>query len=115
MSNLANSIVLGDKPRITINVAPIGGIYNLSELDWTVEFYATQGSVTMSKKDATPISEDEYSMRVDTSTLGTGKLLGILYPQVPDRQSPDGYYVPPVPFDTGQVIISPYSLGYDEL
>lgn len=104
-------IILGDKPKISISATEIAGRYTLANIDWSVEFYASRGSVVIEKKNATKVDDNTYTVRVDTNKTGTGKLGGILYPSIPDSEIEGGYYVPPVPFDTGEEVVTPYYLS----
>ena len=106
-------IILGEKPKLTIHTSPIGGIYSLAQINWRVEFYASRGSVYIDKDSAERVDDDTYVVRVDTSKTGVGELFGILYPSIPDAQVEGGYYVPPVPFDPQERIVSPYYLSTD--
>ena len=109
MSN-RKPIILGDKPKMTISATPIADVFTLAEIDWKVEFYASRGSVFIRKEDAVRIDDNTYAMRVDTRKTGTGRLMGVLHPNIPDRESESGYYTPPVPFDTGEEVVSQYYL-----
>lgn len=104
-------IILGEKPKLTISTPPIAGAYTLGDINWRVEFYASRGSVYIDKADATKVDDNTYIVRVDTSKTGTGKLYGILYPSIPDREMPAGYYAPPVPFDPDERVVSPYYMS----
>lgn len=106
-------IILGDKPKLTIHTSPIGDVYHLADIDWRVEYYASRGSFVITKDKAVKIDDDTYAVRVDTNKTGVGKLCGILYPSIPDSEVEGGYYKPPVPFDTGEEIISPYNIVND--
>lgn len=116
MSN-KKPIILGDKPMLTISTPPILGMYPLSDIDWRVEFFASQGSVTIHKNEAVKVDDNTYTVRVDTFRTGTGKLRGILYPSIPDDDVPGGCYTPPVPFaiknedGVDEMIVSPYYMG----
>lgn len=118
MSNYSK-IIMGDKPKLTIHTSPIGGVYHLADIDWRVEFYASRGSVVITKNQAVKVDDDTYTVRVDTLKIGTGKLYGILYPSIPDSEVEGGYYVPPVPFvptapdGTQETIVSPYNIYND--
>lgn len=105
-----NPIILGDKPKMFVKMSPLAGEYTLSSIEWSVTFYASRGELTIAKSAATKIDDDTYSVRVDTSKVGVGKLYGILYPRIPDSEVDEGFYVPPVPFDTGEEIVSPYNI-----
>lgn len=83
----------------------------MSSIDWHVEFYASRGSVRIEKAQCEKEDENTYVARVDTSRTGTGKLCGILYPKIPDSSVENGLYTPPVPFDTGEIVVSPYYLS----
>lgn len=83
----------------------------MSSIDWHVTFYASRGSVTLTKAQCDMEDENTYIARVDTSRTGTGKLCGILYPGIPDSGVEGGVYRPPVPFDTGEIVVSPYYLS----
>lgn len=104
-------IILGEKPKIAVKMARINDIYTLSSLSWRVEFCASKGTLIMDKTEAEQVDEDTYTLRVDTAQIGTGKLTGVLYPCIPDSEVEGGYYCPPVPFDTGKTIVSPYYLS----
>lgn len=107
MSNY-KPIVLGERPKLSITMSPIADAYSLAAIDWRVEFYASRGSVVITKEQAERIDDNTYAVRVDTLRTGTGKLCGILFPCIPDNNMPEGYYAPPVPFDTAETIVSPY-------
>lgn len=116
MSNY-KPIVLGERPKLSITMSPIADAYSLAAIDWRVEFYASRGSVVITKEEAEQIDDNTYTVRVDTNKTGTGKLCGILYPSIPDSEIEEGYYAPPVPFvptapdGTQEVIVSPYYLS----
>ena len=110
MSN-KKPIIQGEKPTISISTPEIAGRYTLDNIDWRVEFYASRGSVIIEKKNATKVDDNTYTVRVDTLKTGTGKLVGILYPAIPDNDEPGGVYRPPVPFDTGEEVVTPYYLS----
>lgn len=85
---------------------PVGS-YHLANIDFEVEFYVSIRRVVIPKSECEMIDNDTYAVRVDTAKLSAGVLRGILHPHIPD---PDlGVYIPPVPFDTGEVIINKYS------
>lgn len=116
MSNY-KPIVLGERPKLSITMSPIADAYSLAAIDWRVEFYASRGSVVITKEEAEQIDDNTYAVRVDTEKIGTGKLYGVLYPCIPDSNEESGYYAPPVPFTpraadgTQEVIVSPYYLS----
>jgi hypothetical protein len=114
MSN-KKPIILGDMPKISISATDIAGRHTLASIDWQVEFYASRGSAVIEKKNATKVDENTYTVRVDTLKTGTGKLCGILYPAIPDYDVPGGVYRPPVPFDTGEEVVTPYYLSENGL
>lgn len=100
-------IILGEIPKLAIKMQPIGN-YNLSNIDWEVEFYVSIRHVVIPKSECEKIDNDTYSARVDTSMLSTGTLRGILYPHIPDPEVESGIYIPPVPFETCEVIVNKY-------
>lgn len=101
-------IIAGEKPKITITMEPISATHTLDTIDWCVEYFASRGRITIAKRECERVDENSYAMRVDTTKLGIGPLLGILYPNIPDSDMESGVYTPPVPFDTGEIIATPY-------
>lgn len=97
-------IIFGEIPKFAIKMSPVEN-FNLSNIDWSVEFYVSIRRVVIPKSECEEIDQDTYSVRVDTSLLSPGVLRGVLYPQIPDADIEGGIYMPPVPFETGEVIV----------
>lgn len=107
MSN-KKPIVAGTIQPFRLTMPPIGK-YNLNDLDWYVEYFTPSGErVIICKDDAQIESADTAVVDVDTSYLGLGLLCGILYPSIPDNKEASGFKVIPLPFPTGEIIVSKY-------
>ena len=101
-------IVSGEIPKLKIEMTPVGN-YHLANIDWYVEFSASRGKVVIEKRNAVMLDENSYAVRVNTANIGIGKLRAVLYPSIPDPDTESGIYTPPVPFETGEVIVSKYN------
>lgn len=104
---MGNYIPAGTLQDMTVRMDAIGN-YHLADIDWRVEYFASLGSSSIKKDEATKVDEDTYIVRVDTGATGTGVLRGILYPLIPDERGEDGVKELIVPFDTGEEVVSKY-------
>ena len=83
-------IIRGTELKFNLNIQPVGGV-SMSAYDFHVIAYAqgTPQSATVNKNDCTMVDNDNYTLPVDTATLGLGLLILDVYAYVPDQDFPD--------------------------
>lgn len=100
-------IYVGSKRKIGIGTEPIGDI-TLSQCDFSIELYCSPFKpVVFQKGDAEKIDENSYSVILDSTIVGVGKLKCKLIVGIPDESFADGVRVEFVYFYTGIEILPP--------
>ena len=84
-------IIRGTEIKFNLSIEPIGEI-SMSMYDFYVIAYAkgTQQRIIIDKSDCTEIDSDNYTLPVDTTSLGLGQLILDVYANVPDEDFSDG-------------------------
>ena len=71
--------VVGQDFKLNITMETINNKYNLSNTEWSVDVFASSTSVvTIEKKDAKKVDDNNYLIPVESSKLGPGKYYIIL-------------------------------------
>lgn len=84
--------VVGQDFKLNITMETINNKYNLSNTDWSVDVFSSSTSVvTIEKKDAKKVDDNNYLIPVESSKLGHGKYYIILTVKVPDSDFAKGY------------------------
>lgn len=97
----------GSEREIGFGIEPIND-FTLSECDFSVELYCSPFKpVVFQKSEAKKIDENNYSVILDTTLVGTGKLKCKLTIGIPDESFADGVRVEVVYFYTGIEILQP--------
>lgn len=100
-----NSPFLGTELKLNIHIEPIGST-TMDDYDFSVEVYCSvKRIVTVLKKDAIRIDENNYVILVDTTETGAGDLKCRVTAYIPDEDFADGLRTEVVGFDTGINII----------
>lgn len=83
-------IIRGTEIKFNLNIQPVGGI-SMSAFDFYVATYAqgTPQRSIVNKSDCTKVNNDNYTLPVDTASLGLGLLILDVYAYVPDQDFPD--------------------------
>lgn len=96
---------VGTELKLNVNIEPIGDI-TMDDYDFFVEVYCSIKRVlTIHKKDAIRIDENNYVVLVDTAQTGAGDLKCRVTAYIPDEDFADGLRTEVVGFDTGINII----------
>ena len=100
-----NSPFLGTELKLNINIEPMDSI-TMDDYDFEVEVYCSvKRIVTVLKKDAIRIDENNYVILVDTMETGAGDLKCRVTAYIPDEDFDDGLRTEVVGIDTGINII----------
>lgn len=83
-------IILGTTVKLNVHIHPIGNLH-MENYDFTCYVYTPEGNtVTITKKDAVRVDEDNYIIAVDSLRIGTGRLYNRVIADLPDRDCPNG-------------------------
>ena len=84
-------IIRGTDIKFNLNILPIGGI-SMSSYDFRVVAYVkgTNQRITIIKDSCAMEDDDNYTVPVDTTSLGLGELLLDVYAFIPDTDFNDG-------------------------
>lgn len=91
METLGQNSVKGTKFKLNISMPPIDD-YHLANVDWNVLVFTDNGikTLTVDKRDAIYIDDDNYVICVDTSLVGAGMYFTTLTAYIPDTDFNDG-------------------------
>ena len=103
--------VVGVDFKLNVSMETINNKYNLTNTVWSVEVFASPTSVlTVEKKDAKKVDDNNYTVPVESSKLGAGKYYLILTVNVPDSDFPKGYRVESWQRFSGVTVYKKYEL-----
>lgn len=90
ISVMNNTIGLGTKPKLNINIEPIGEV-TMDDYDFEVDIYCSLKRVqTTKKEDAIRVDENNYIVLVDSNLLGHGDVKAKVTAYIPDDDFDDG-------------------------
>lgn len=99
-SDLTN-IFMGTELKLNINIEPIDE-FTMDTYEWSADIYcSTKRVVTVAKKDAIKIDENNYVVLVDTSELGAGNIKCKITAYIPDYDFSDAVRTEVACIDTG--------------
>lgn len=105
---MSNKIFLGTELKLNINIEPIDNT-SMDDYDFTVDVYCSpQKSITITKKDAIRIDENNYIILVDTTQLGTGNIKCKVTAYIPDPDFKDQERTEVVCINTNIKIVEDY-------
>lgn len=82
---MSNKIFLGTELKLNINIEPIDHT-SMDDYDFKVEVYSSsQNSITVLKRDAIRVDENNYIILVDTLRLGLGNIKCKITAYIPDE------------------------------
>lgn len=100
-----NNIFIGTELKLNINIEPMGE-FTMDDYDWSVDVYcSTKRVVTIAKRDAIRIDENNYVLLVDTEELGAGDVKCKITAYIPDFDFPDTLRTEVSMIDTGINVI----------
>lgn len=81
---------LGTEFKINVHVEPIDAMH-MSEYDFECVFFVYKNRpLVVKKNEMTKVDEDNYIAKVDSSKVGTGKLMMKFVAEIPDSDMNDG-------------------------
>lgn len=91
MKDIGQNSVKGTKLKLNISMPPMDG-YHLADVDWDVLVFTDNGikTLTIDKRDAIYIDDNNYVIRVDSSIVGAGRYYTTLTAYIPDTDFDDG-------------------------
>lgn len=99
------SVFIGTKLKLNINIEPIGGI-TMDNYEFEIEVYCSpKKSVIIKKEDAIRIDDSNYVIRIDTEEVGVGDLKCKITAQIPDGDFDDNIRTEVVGLDTNINIV----------
>jgi hypothetical protein len=100
-----NNIFIGTELKLNINIEPMGE-FTMDDYDWSVDVYCSaKRVVTIAKRDAIRIDENNYVLLVDTEELGAGDVKCKITAYIPDFDFPDTLRTEVSMIDTGINVI----------
>lgn len=109
MATMKNeSPFIGTELKLNINIEPIGDI-TMDDYDFEVQVYCSiKRVITIQKKDAIRVDQNNYMVLVDTSETGAGDLKCKVTAHIPDGDFNDGLRTEVVAVSTGITIIKQF-------
>lgn len=109
MATMKNeSPFIGTELKLNINIEPIGEV-TMDDFDFEVEVYCSiKRVITIQKKDAIRVDQNNYMVLVDTSETGAGDLKCKVTAHIPDGDFNDGLRTEVVAVSTGITIIKQF-------
>ena len=99
---------IGTELKLNINIEPIGDI-TMDDYDFEVQVYCSiKRVITIQKKDAIRVDQNNYMVLVDTSETGAGDLKCKVTAHIPDGDFNDGLRTEVVAVSTGITIIKQF-------
>lgn len=100
-------VIRGTEVKFNLNIEPIGDVH-MSSYDFMVTAYCagTSQKVVIQKSDCVKVDDDNYTLPVDTSALGTGQLMLDVRAYIPDTDFPDSTRTEIVRLETDIEVIS---------
>lgn len=99
---------IGTELKLNINIEPIGEV-TMDDFDFEVEVYCSiKRVITIQKKDAIRVDQNNYMVLVDTSETGAGDLKCKVTAHIPDGDFNDGLRTEVVAVSTGITIIKQF-------
>lgn len=99
---------IGTEIKLNISVDPIGNT-TMDSYNFVVDVFCSPSNiVTLSKKEANRVDSNNYTVIVDSTALGVGKVKVKLTAEIPDTTASDGYRTEVVVVDTGINIVKAY-------
>ena len=89
---MGENSVKGTEFKVNVNMTPIDG-YHLADVEWEALVFAKTSykTLTIPKKDAIMVDEDNYIICVDSNICGAGTYYVTLTAFIPDTDFADGY------------------------
>lgn len=85
----SDEIILGSTVKLNVHLEPMGDLH-MEDYDFTCYVYTPCGNtVTIPKKDAIKVDEDNYMVVVDSLRVGEGKLFNRVIADIPDTDCPN--------------------------
>lgn len=107
-STINESPFIGTELKLNINIEPIGEV-TMDDFDFEVEVYCSiKRVITIQKKDAIRVDQNNYMVLVDTSETGAGDLKCKVTAHIPDGDFNDGLRTEVVAVSTGITIIKQF-------
>lgn len=100
--SLNNKILveLGTELKLNVHIAPIDGI-TINDYDYQTTVYCNpRKSIVIPKEETINVDEENYIIRVDTTSLGAGDLYCKVTAYIPDEDFNDGLRTEVVVIDT---------------
>lgn len=98
---MANQVCVGTELKLNIHIEPIDGV-TMDGYDFTVQFYCSpMRKVELKKHQAIRIDENNYLYRVDSKSVGPGRLLCRVVAEIPDGDFDDGLRTEVIIIDAG--------------
>lgn len=109
MATMKNeSPFIGTELKLNINIEPMGSM-TMDDFDFEVEVYCSiKRVITIQKKDAIRVDQNNYMVLVDTSETGAGDLKCKVTAHIPDGDFNDGLRTEVVAVSTGITIIKQF-------
>ena len=97
----SNDPFLGTELKLNINIEPMGDT-TMDDYDFIVDAYCSvKKTISIPKKDAIRVDENNYMVLVDTNLIGSGRLKCRITAYVPDADFDDGLRTEVAGIDTG--------------
>lgn len=100
---MGNESIKGTIFKINVHMEPMDN-YHLEDVEWEAEVFAEGGfgkRITVKKKQARKVDEDNYIIAVDSEIGGAGEYSLILTAYFPDADCPNGIRVERASCQTG--------------
>lgn len=108
MATIHDSPFIGTELKLNINIEPMGSV-TMDDYDFEVEVYCSiKRVITIQKKDAIRVDQNNYMVLVDTSETGAGDLKCKVTAYIPDGDFNDGLRTEVVAVSTGITIIKQF-------
>lgn len=100
-----DKVFLGTELKLNVNIESMGDV-TMDNYDFVVTVYcSTSKAIIIPKADAIRVDESNYIVRIDTTTIGAGKLKCKVEAELPDGDFPDQLRTEVMIIDTGIEIV----------